>query len=139
MSPQYYHRLWKHQRTLRTQWKLKLLKTDQFLMIEVFLSNDYYKEIMCQYSLPYFDHQTRCPIKTEARFCNFFLLICASVLYEIANQVIYFLMLSLDYSFLHEPRSQINEVNHIRTCRGLQMIELSLQVSSNLGVAGKEA
>lgn len=61
------------------------------------------------------------------------------MLYEIANQVQYFLMLSLDYSFLHEPRcSQINEVNHIRTGRWLQMMELSLQVSNSYAKQKKE-
>ena len=60
------------------------------------------------------------------------------MLYEIANQVQYFLMLSLDYSFLNEPRSQINEVNHIRTGRWLQMMELSLQVSNSCAKQKKE-
>ena len=61
------------------------------------------------------------------------------MLYEIANQVQYFLMLSLDYSFLNEPRcSQINEVNHIRTGSWLQMMELSLQVSNSYAKQKKE-
>ena len=64
------------------------------------------------------------------------------MLYEIANQVQYFLMLSLDYSFLNEPRcSQMwseHEVNHIRTGRWLQMMELSLQVCNSYAKQKKE-